>query len=111
MKTVTQLKAHISNLSRNIGVKSEILYRNYMLERFLKRLSISRYKSNFVLKGGLLIAYTVGFENRGTMDLDGTICGYPITEYTLKEMLNDIISIHDDDNISFTLNKIKQKKA
>ena len=52
MKTVMQLKAHITNLSRKIGVKADVLYRNYMLERFLKRLSLSQYKSHFVLNGG-----------------------------------------------------------
>ena len=106
MKTVMQLKAHITNLSRKIGVKADVLYRNYMLERFLKRLSLSQYKSHFVLKGGLLIAYMVGFESRGTMDLDGTICGYPVTENNLKKMLNDIIAVPIDDNVSFVLNKI-----
>jgi len=107
MNTVAQLKAHISNLSRKAGVKSEVLYRNYMTERFLKRLSLSQYKPHFVLKGGLLIAYMVGFESRSTMDLDGTICGYPVTEDNLKAMLNDIISIPADDDISFTLNGMK----
>jgi len=106
MKTVNQLKAHISNLSHKTGVKADILYRNYMLERFLKRLSLSQYKSHFVLKGGLLIAYMIGFESRGTMDLDGTIYGYPVTEDHLKAMLNDIIAVPVDDNISFLLNKI-----
>jgi len=104
MNTVIQLKAHISNLSRKTGVKPEVLYRNYMTERFLKRLSLAQYKSHIVLKGGLLIAYMVGFESRATMDLDGTIRGYPVTEENLKAMLNDIISIPADDNISFKLN-------
>ena len=107
MKTLTQLKAHISNLARKSGVKPEVLYRHYMLERFLKRLSLSRYKSNFVLKGGLLIAYVVGIESRGTMDLDGTIRNYPVTEDKLREMLADIIAVPADDSIAFVLNKIE----
>jgi predicted nucleotidyltransferase component of viral defense system len=38
--------------------------------------------------------------------LDGTICGYPVTQDKLHEMLNDIISISADDNISFVVNTI-----
>ena len=41
MKTSTQLKALIRNLSRDKGINAEILLRNFMLERLLER-----YRSN-----------------------------------------------------------------
>ena len=100
METSTQLKDHIRNLSNKTGVAPLILQRNYMMERLLKRISLSKYKTHFVLKGGLLIAYMIGFEARGTMDLDGTIRDYLVTEETLRDMLNDVIAIDAQDSVS-----------
>jgi hypothetical protein len=62
VKTSTQLKALIRNLSRAKKVEAEIILRNFMLERFLERVSISDYKDNFILKGGMLIAAMVAMD-------------------------------------------------
>jgi hypothetical protein len=40
------------------------------MERFLERVSLSEYKKNFVLKGGMLVASMVGIETRSTMDIE-----------------------------------------
>lgn len=42
----------------------------YMLERLLYRLSYSRYKNNFVLKGGLLLCVLFEDPHRTTKDVD-----------------------------------------
>ncbi|MDR5659951.1 nucleotidyl transferase AbiEii/AbiGii toxin family protein [Serpentinicella sp. ANB-PHB4] len=73
MKTSTQLKALIRNLSRDKDVKAEILLRNFMLERLLERISLSEYSNQFILKGGMLIVAIVGVDARSTMDMDATI--------------------------------------
>jgi len=78
VKTSTQLKALVRNLSREKKVEAEIILRNFMLERFLERISVSKYKDNFILKGGMLIAAMVGIDTRSTMDLDATIKGQGI---------------------------------
>ena len=41
-----------------------------MMERFLERISLSEYKNQFILKGGMLVAAMVGLDARATMDLD-----------------------------------------
>ena len=46
---------------------------NYMLERLLERISLSKYRQNFIIKGGFLISSIVGLDTRATMDLDATI--------------------------------------
>lgn len=46
-----------------------------MMERFLERISLSEYKNQFILKGGMLVAAMVGLDARATMDLDATING------------------------------------
>lgn len=47
------LKARIKNIAKEKRVSSHLLLQNYMFERFLKRLSLSSYRDNFVIKGRL----------------------------------------------------------
>ena len=52
IKTARQLKDLIRNLSKKKSADAQILMRNYMMERFLERLSLSQYYDKFILKGG-----------------------------------------------------------
>ena len=56
IKTATAVKARIRNKSQGDSNKSQVLLRIYMMERLLERLSVSKYRDNFVLKGGLLVS-------------------------------------------------------
>lgn len=60
IKTSRQLKDLIRNLAKDKAADAQILLRNYMMERFLERISLSEYKENFILKGGMLVAAMVG---------------------------------------------------
>jgi len=51
--TARQLKDLIRNMSKKKSADAQILMRNYMMERFLERISLSEYKNQFILKGGL----------------------------------------------------------
>lgn len=73
--TARQLKDLIRNMSKKKSADAQILKRNYMMERFLERISLSEYKNQFILKGGMLVAAMVGLDARATMDLDATIKG------------------------------------
>ena len=77
--TSTQLKALVRNKSHGDNAKAMTLIRNFVMERFLERLSLSRYSGNLILKGGLLIASMVGLDNRATMDIDTTIRNYNLS--------------------------------
>lgn len=77
--TSTQLKALIRNESHGDNAKAMTLIRNYEMERFLERLSLSKYRDRLILKGGLLIASMVGLDNRATMDIDTTIRNYNLS--------------------------------
>ena len=78
-----------------------------MFERFLERLSKSKYKDKFILKGGMLIAALVGIDNRATMDMDATIKNYPINVESLTKAINDICSIVIDNDVSFSFSGIE----
>ena len=69
IKTAKQLKDLIRNLSKKKSADAQILMRNYMMERFLERISLSQYQDKFILKGGMLVAAMVGLDARATMDI------------------------------------------
>jgi predicted nucleotidyltransferase component of viral defense system len=108
MKTSTQLKALVRNLSKKSGVEAEILLRNFMLERFLERIAASKYKHNFILKGGMLIAAMVGIDTRTTMDMDASIKGQTLTAPEITAIIDDILATPLDDGMEFTMRSIEE---
>lgn len=64
IKTAKQLKDLIRNRTGGDSNQSQVFQRIYMMERILERLSLSKYKDNFVLKGGMLISSLVGINAR-----------------------------------------------
>lgn len=79
-----------------------------MLERLLERISLSKYKQNFILKGGMLVAAMVGLDMRSTIDMDATIKSYPLNEENLRDMFDEILNIPVNDDITITLTDISQ---
>ena len=63
-------KAKIRNFSLKKGITAQVVLQNFVIERFLERISKSIYVDNYVIKGGILIASIVGIDKRSTMDLD-----------------------------------------
>lgn len=106
MKNATSMKALMKNIAKEKNISAQLVMQNYMLERLLERISLSKYKFNFILKGGFLIAAMVGLDTRATMDMDATIKGYPVTEESIREMFKVICEVSIDDDISFTLNRV-----
>ncbi len=78
-----------------------------MLERLLERISVSRYQSNFILKGGFLIAAMLGLDTRATMDMDATIRGMTVNRDTIKQMFEELCSISLNDDITFSVNRVE----
>ena len=101
-----QLKAIIKNLAKEKHISAQLVMQNFMLERLLERISVSKYKQNFILKGGFLIAAMVGLDTRATMDMDATIKGLPVNEQTIREMFGEICRIELDDDVSFSFRSI-----
>ncbi len=73
LHTSRQLKALVRNRSDGNSAKAQTIIRNYIMERLLERISLSKYRERFILKGGMLVSALVGLENRATMDIDTTI--------------------------------------
>ncbi|MDO5063150.1 MAG: nucleotidyl transferase AbiEii/AbiGii toxin family protein [Peptostreptococcaceae bacterium] len=100
------LKGKIKNIAKNKNLSSQEVLQMFFFERFLERLSCSKYKSNFVIKGGLLISSMIGIDNRTTMDMDTTVKGIPLKEDVIKNIILEIIDIKVDDGIHFDLTDI-----
>lgn len=101
-----QLKAIIKNLAREKHISAQLVMQNFMLERLLERISVSKYQQNFILKGGFLIAAMVGLDTRATMDMDATIKGLPVNEQTVREMFGEICKVELDDDVLFRFRSI-----
>ena len=106
--TARQLKDLIRNLSKKKSADAQILMRNYMMERFLERISLSEYKDKFILKGGMLVAAMVGLDARATMDLDATIKGANVSLTDVEMIVSNIIAIPIDDGVSFCIRRISE---
>ncbi|MHC1787629.1 MAG: nucleotidyl transferase AbiEii/AbiGii toxin family protein [Christensenellales bacterium] len=102
-----QLKDWVQNLSQKTGIPAGTLMQNYLMERFVERVSVSDYRNNIILKGGYLIAAMIGAENRNTMDIDATLKGIQVNRRQIEEMVSSIIAIDLKDGAAFKIVSIK----
>jgi len=102
-----QMKAYMKMEANKLSVSSAALLQNYMLERLLERISLSKYSKNFVLKGGMLISAIVGLDSRSTMDMDTTLRNLPLSDKLLLNAFEKIFLIYIDDGIAFKFTKIE----
>lgn len=107
-----QFKADIRKYAENHHISgNEIgrLWQEVMLDDLLKRISLSEYKNNFILKGGLLLSAVVGINNRSTEDIDGEIKGLDLTENEIEKVFTSICNIKpDNDPLEITLSEIEK---
>ncbi len=79
VSALTRLK----NQAKEAGMNYQMVLQLFLQEEFLRRLSISKYRSNFVLKGGMFIYTLTNFESRPTQDID----------FMLRQLSNDLQNI------------------
>lgn len=108
IQTARQLKDLVRNLSKESGIEAHVLIRKYMMERFLERISKSKYSESFILKGGLLVSSYIGVALRATMDIDTTIKGLSLNASDIKKIIIEISEIDLDDCVSFNFKKIDE---
>ena len=107
MKSATAVKAKIKNKAGGSSDKSQIMLRIYLMERLLERVSLSKYRDNFVLKGGLLVSSLVGVDMRSTMDVDTTVKSLPMNKKSVQKILEEIMAIEVEDGVSFRISKVQ----
>ena len=108
MLDAKNLKIKIKTKAHENNSEPQDIMQMYFFERLLYRISKSKYKNNFILKGGLLLSAIFGDERRTTQDMDTMIKGLPLNTLQLKNIINEIISIDCEDDIIFEIKNTKE---
>lgn len=99
------VKDKLRNISNEKNINFNAVLKFYMYDRFIERLSKSKYRDNIVLKGGFYLSSLFGIENRSTIDIDAAIRKAEFTEDNLLKMITEIINVDVDDNVVFKINE------
>lgn len=110
IKNAKSLKDKARNVANETAISIQQVLQNYMFERLLERLSKSKYKENFIIKGGLLLSSIMGINLRTTMDIDTNITGINLNKEELSKILNEVLNMDIGDNVSFKIDKIEDIK-
>ena len=106
-RNTMSFKAIINNMAKENNVAAQSVLQTYMLERLLERISISKYKDNFILKGGMLISAMLGIDSRTTMDMDTTVRGIQMEEDDIVRIIKEILTVDVGDGIRFEYESIE----
>ena len=95
------IRARLTNIAKETKRDFDALLLQYFQERFLYRLSISSFRSAFILKGALLfLIYEMPFL-RPTKDVDFLVRSKSRDLTTIKGMIHDIAKIEVADGVTF----------
>lgn len=107
MITAERLKFEIKTKAHKNNLQPQDIMKMYFFERLLYRISISKYKHNFILKGGLLLSAIFGDERRTTGDMDTMIKGIELDFVILKKVIEEIVNIDLEDEIEYEVLKYR----
>lgn len=104
--TPEQVKGRIKNVAKENKADARTLMRIYMMERFLERVSNSKYKDNFIIKGGMLVTAMVGVANRSTMDIDTSLKNQNLSAEDARRIADEIKDIDLGDGVTFEIKEV-----
>lgn len=87
------IRTRLLNIAKEQGLSFQLIIIRYLQERLLYRVSQSKYRNKFYLKGGALIYAIEGSKTRYTLDID--LLGKEIANntQTIKSAFAEIVSI------------------
>jgi predicted nucleotidyltransferase component of viral defense system len=99
----TSVLAKLRNKAKEKGKPLQLYLQLFCQEEFLRRLSMSQYVNNLVLKGGMLIYTLTNFESRATVDIDFLLRQLPSGREEIQKIIDSILTVDTrNDFISFT---------
>lgn len=101
------LKAKAKNVAQKYNLDSRYIIQYVMFESLIRRISISKYKENIIIKGGFLLSSIFGFNQRSTMDMDATSKGMNLNKENVLNIIKDIIAIDINDGVRYEIFSIK----
>jgi len=108
VNTPASIRQRLLNISREQKVNFNRILTSYGLERLLYRLSASKYKDEFVLKGAMLFSYWSGDAYRATKDVDFLKSGEASIAY-LTQVFTELCekATNPDDGLIFDIASIQ----
>lgn len=104
--SAASVRARLYNKAKASQIELQMVLTRYALERLLYRLSISRHKDSFLLKGALLFDLWFDVPFRPTRDID--LLGFGIAEIPhLVEVFEELCKLDVNDGISFDVRSIQ----
>ena len=94
----------LRNKAKELDLNYNLVLSKFFFDEFLKLISISEHRENFMLKGGMLLTYSLGVQNRSTQDIDFLVKGFPIETVKLKKILEEILGDTNKKDIWFEIN-------
>ena len=102
----------LRNKAKELDLNYNLVLSKFFFDEFLKLISISVHRENFMLKVGMLLTYSLGVQNRSTQDIDFLVKGFPIETVELKRILKEILGDTNKKDLWFELNDtIEEIKA
>ena len=96
------ITSKLRNKAKLLGLNYNLVLSKFFFDEFLKILSKSKYQENFMLKGGILLTYTLGVQNRSTQDIDFLVKGVRLDSVEIKKILDIIIKRGYNNEVSNT---------
>lgn len=106
-RTAQGLKDKLRVIAKEKKVDFNSVMRAYMYERFIERLSKSKYRENIIIKGGFYLSTLFGVESRATIDIDASIRRIEFSDKIILKMIKEIISTNVNDNVKFSIDRSK----
>jgi len=101
------IREKLLQLSRSENLNFQTLITRYFHERLLYRISVSKYSTNFCLKGGSLLYALKGLRVRPTVDIDMLATNINNDKYVIKQIFTSICGLrYEDDCVLFDTDSI-----
>lgn len=85
--------ARLKNQSKEEGIPFQMVLQLFAQEEFLRKLSLSEYVDNLILKGGMFIYTLTEFDSRPTRDIDFLINNLHGSIDNIAQIMGDICEI------------------
>ncbi len=90
--------ARLKNQAKTEGISHQMVLQLFVQEEFLRRLAMSKYKENLVLKGGMFIYTLTEFDSRPTQDMDFLMRRLSNDLNNIKSVMTEICSIETEND-------------
>jgi predicted nucleotidyltransferase component of viral defense system len=101
--------ARLKDKAQDSGMSAQVQLRLFCQEEFMRRLALSDYADNLVLKGGLLLFALSGFESRATIDIDFLLKCLPGDAGSVQRIVEKIVSTSTgNDFITFEMQNFRE---